>query len=113
MILSVLTIWRSELAVTYSSDGAYFVTAIRNTFRSMKAPKLYVIALMLRSPKTVAFCRRVISARRGCVQLPGLSVVGTGFLLGVERRLEELRDLLTARDVVEDMLVLCLILDGW
>lgn len=45
--------------------------------------------------------------------MPGLSVVGTGFLLGVERRLEELRDLLTARDVVEDMLVLCLILDGW
>lgn len=39
-----------------------------------KAIALYRIILRLFSENLVAFCRLVISARRGCFQLPGLSV---------------------------------------
>lgn len=49
------------------------------------------------SVKVVALRRRVISFRRGCVQLPGLSVTGGGAgRLGVE----------TCLTFVEDMVVL-------
>lgn len=45
--------------------------------------RLYTIALTFLSENTVAFCRLVISARRGCRQFPGLSAMTGVFFVGV------------------------------
>ena len=42
------------------------------------ATTLYAIVRMFFSEKFVAFCRLVISLRRGCRQVPGLSATGEG-----------------------------------
>lgn len=61
-------------------DGLYFCVCFwtaaldRTTTTMTKARALYRIILRFFSENLVAFCRRVISAKRGCFQLPGLSV---------------------------------------
>lgn len=66
---------------------------------------LYTIVLNLCVVKTVAFWRWMISLMRGCCQLPGLSVIGGGMgLYGVWGAPDELRDLLSERGVMDDIL---------
>ena len=56
---------------------------------------------MFRSLNTVAFCRLVISLRRGCLQLPGLSTTWADFFNGVEKVGDLLVDLVAI--AVDDM----------
>src|SRR3569833_1822774 len=67
---------------SFESHG-YLVPASLTTRIIARAMTLYTIVLTLDSENTVAFCRFVISARRGCFQLPGLSVTAAVFFTGV------------------------------
>src|SRR3569833_3838203 len=67
---------------SFESHG-YLVPASLATRIIARAMTLYTSVLTLDSENTVAFCRFVISSRRGCFLLPGRSVTASVFFTGV------------------------------
>jgi len=72
-----------SLRIVWANRG-YLVPIRRAASTIASAATLYMMVLTLLSEKTVARCRLVISASRGCFQLPGLSVTsGASPFVGV------------------------------
>jgi hypothetical protein len=63
-------------ARTHSWAGQCGRTAVRTRNSTASAETLYTICFTSFSENIVLLCRRVISARRGCRQFPGLSLTG-------------------------------------
>lgn len=67
--------------ISYTSFGQNGSSTLRSKATPAKATTLYTICMIFFSLKDVLLWRLVISASRGCFQLPGLSRTGGGVCL--------------------------------